>query len=403
MAEPYLDAVQISAGVDIGIQGNVHMATTTFAEHMPNVGWAAEVRKSVSIPVAVVGAVMHPDEAEAALARGDVDLVALGRPLIADPDWPRKAQEGRAGDIVPCIRCLQCYHISTERKNVGCSVNARFWNESFVPRALTPAVARKHMVVVGGGPAGIQAALTADRRGHRVTLLERDDALGGQLRWVAKERYKQDIAAYLAYLLRQVAASGIDVRTGVDATPGTVEALAPDSLVVAVGADEVRPPIQGADLPHVYTGCGAIDREAELGRRVVIIGAGQIGTEIGLELAVLRGAQVSLVETGETYAGQGNTLYREGLRQELEKAEDLTFLFRTTCHRITPDGVVVAGPDGHEQLLPADSVVISVGMRSRAVEHYYGITPETVTVGDAVRPRIIMDAVFEGYTYAMNL
>jgi 2,4-dienoyl-CoA reductase-like NADH-dependent reductase (Old Yellow Enzyme family) len=154
MAEPFLDAVQISAGVDIGIEGNVHAATTNFEVHMPNAPWAAAVKEQVSIPVAVVGAVMNPQEAEDLLASGMVDLVALGRPLIADPQWPRKAQEGRAQDIVPCIRCLQCYHISTERKKVGCSVNARFWNESFVPRTLSPAARPKRTVVVGGGPAG---------------------------------------------------------------------------------------------------------------------------------------------------------------------------------------------------------------------------------------------------------
>ncbi|MBN9375508.1 MAG: FAD-dependent oxidoreductase [Cellulomonas sp.] len=405
MAEPYLDTVQISAGVDIGIQGNVHCATTNFEKHMPNAVWAAEVKKNVNIPVSVVGAVMTPDEAEQLIAGESVDMVALGRPLIADPDWPRKAQEGRADEIVPCIRCLQCYHISTNRRNVGCSVNPRFWNESFIPRRAEPAARTRHVVVVGGGPGGLTAALTAAERGHRVTLLERETVLGGQLQYVAREHYKQDIRAYLDYLLRKVADSTIDVRLGCEATPDRVAELAPDALVVAVGATEVTPPIPGIDQPHVMTGNDAIMREDELGEHVVVVGAGSIGTEIGLELARLRGKQVTLVEMGDRYAPQGNSLYREGLWQKVDTTPNLQFRFRSRCARIEADGVVVVDERGTEHRLRADNVVISVGMRARSEQAraFYGITPEIVMVGDCVRPRIIMDAVFEGHTYALNV
>jgi 2,4-dienoyl-CoA reductase-like NADH-dependent reductase (Old Yellow Enzyme family)/thioredoxin reductase len=404
-AQQYIDTVQISAGVDIGIQGNVHLATTNFEEHMPNVAWAAEVKRNVDIPVSVVGAIMTPDEAEGLIAGGLVDMVALGRPLIADPEWPRKAQEGRADEIVPCIRCLQCYHISTNRRNVGCSVNPRFWNEEFVPRTLSITPRPRRTVVVGGGPGGITAALTAAKRGHEVVLLEKEDVLGGQLQYVAREHYKQDIKAYLEYLLRQIKNSSVDVRTGVEATPEMVRDLRPDALVLAVGATEVRPPIPGLDLPHVMTGNEAILREDEIGDRVVVVGAGAIGTEIGLELARLRGKDVTMVDIGQTYAPQGNTLYREALRQKIEDTPSLRFSLGSRCLRVEPDAVVIADADDVEHRLPADHVVLSVGMRPRSdlAQAFYGITPETVSVGDCVRPRIIMDAVFEGHTYAMNL
>lgn len=405
MAERYLDTVHISAGVDIGIQGNVHCSTTNFEPHVPNAAWAAEVKKNVAIPVSVVGAVMSPVEAEELIASGQVDMVALGRPLIADPEWPRKAQEGRADEIVPCIRCLQCYHISTNRRNVGCSVNPRFWNESFVPRDPLPAARPKHVVVVGGGPGGLTAALTASRRGHRVTLLEKERELGGQLRYVAREHYKEDVKAYLEYLLHQAARSDVEFRLGTEATPETVAGLEPDALVVAIGADEVRPPIPGIERHHVVTGIEAIEREAELGEHVVVVGAGSIGTEIGLELARLHGKQVTMVEMGDTFAPQGNSLYREGLRQKLADTPTLSFRFRSRCARIDEGEVVVVDQDGAEERLRADSVVVSVGMRARAeqAQAFYGITPEIVMVGDCLRPRIIMDAVFEGHTYALNV
>lgn len=405
LAEPYLDTVQISAGVDIGIQGNVHCSTTNFEEHMPNAPWAALVKQAVQIPVSVVGAVMNPEEAEEALAAGVVDMVALGRPLIADPDWPRKAQEGRADEIVPCIRCLQCYHISSNRRNVGCSVNARFWNESFVPRQLTITPRPRRTVVVGGGPGGLIAALTAAERGHEVILFEKEDVLGGQLQYVAREFYKQDIKAYLDYLLLRAARSTIDFRMGTAATPEDVAALRPDALVIAIGATEFVPPIPGLDLEHVMTGNEAIMREDELGKNIAIIGAGSIGTEIGLELATLKDKNVTMIDLGDTYAPQGNSLYREGLRQKLEQATTLEFRFGTACREVTAEHVVVADTHGETDELVVDNVVLSAGMRARAAEaqEFYGITPEVVMVGDCVRPRIIMDAVFEGYTYAMNL
>jgi 2,4-dienoyl-CoA reductase-like NADH-dependent reductase (Old Yellow Enzyme family)/thioredoxin reductase len=405
MAEPYLDTVQISAGLDIGIEGNVHMATTNFEEHMPNAHWAAEVKRQLSIPVGVVGAIMAPEEAESLLANGIVDLVALGRPLIADPDWPRKAQEDRADEIVPCIRCLQCYHIATDRKNVGCSVNPRFHNESFVPKTLTLTARPRRMVVVGGGPGGITAALAASSRGHEVTLMERADELGGLMRYISKEHYKRDIKSYHDYLLGRVAASRIDVLLRTDATPGSVAALAPDILVLALGAEPIVPHIPGVELPHVLTGNDAIEREHEIGQRVVVLGSGSVGAEIGLELATLRGKDVTIVDRGTTFARRNNKLYREGLRQKLAAADTLEMLWETVCEEITPDHVVVRHEDGSTSEIEADHVILGAGMkpRSREAQAYFGITPEIAMVGDCVRPRIIMDAVFEGHTYAMNV
>ncbi|BDI22588.1 FAD-dependent oxidoreductase [Herbiconiux sp. L3-i23] len=405
MAEPYLDTVQISAGLDIGIEGNVHMATTNFEEHMPNAHWAAEVKRTLSIPVGVVGAIMSPEEAEGLLASGAVDLVALGRPLIADPNWPRKAQEGREDEIVPCIRCLQCYHIASDRRNVGCSVNPRYTNESFVPKTLTIAPRPRRMVVVGGGPGGITAALAASERGHEVTLIDRNEELGGLMRYISREHYKRDIKSYHEYLLGRVAKSRIDVQLGVEATPESVAAMGPDILVLALGAKPVIPRIPGVDLPHVFDGNQAIERESEIGDRVVVLGSGSVGAEIGLELASLHGKDVTIVDRGTTFARRNNKLYREGLRQKLVAADTLEMVWESTCEEITPEHVAIRGKDGEIRLVPADHVILSAGMRplTREAQAYFGITPEIAMIGDCVRPRIIMDAVFEGHTYAMNV
>jgi 2,4-dienoyl-CoA reductase-like NADH-dependent reductase (Old Yellow Enzyme family)/thioredoxin reductase len=404
MAEQYIDSVQISAGLDINHEGNVHMVTTNFKPHMVNADFARQVREKVRIPVSVVGAVMNPDEAEQLLADGTVDLVAFGRSFICDPDWPNKAKEGREEDIIPCIRCLQCYHIATNRRNVGCSVNPRYRNEDFIPKEVYPAAGRKKVAVVGSGPAGLTAAITAAKRGHSVTLFEKETELGGVLRLVAMEHYKEDIRAYLKYLLGQIAKSGMEVRLGEAATPEAVRALGPDALFLAVGAKPALPPI-GIDGANVLGFADAIRYPERVGRRVVVLGGGTIGAELGLELSELEGKDVSIVEMTDQIAVQGNLLYRIALRQKMDAIPRLERLLETVCREIGPDGVTVRLSGREERFLPADTVIVATGVRAdRAeAEGFYGITPDTFTIGDCEKPRKIMEAVFEGYAIAARI
>jgi 2,4-dienoyl-CoA reductase-like NADH-dependent reductase (Old Yellow Enzyme family)/thioredoxin reductase len=403
-AQSYIDTVQISAGLDINHDGNVHMVTTNFKERMVNRGYAKIIRQNVTIPVSVVGAVLNPADAEALIASGDADLVAFGRSFIADPGWPNKAKDGLGEDIRPCIRCMQCYHISTNRRNVGCSVNPRFTNESFIKKEPGRAEKEKSVVVVGGGPAGIMAAVTARQRGHRVTLFEKNTFLGGALHYVAMEHYKEDIRSYLEYLLRKIHASGAEIRLSTGATPELVRDLAPDVLFVALGARPVEPAIPGIGLPQVVDFYHAIQYGKELGRRVAIIGGGTIGAEIALELAELHGREVYLVEMTGEIAAQGNMLYRIALRQKMDALPNLVRLLHTRCVEITP-GAVALEHNGEEQRIPVDSVVIAAGViaRSGEAEAFYGITPDTFSIGDCNRPAKIMEAVFDGYAIASRL
>lgn len=399
-----IDTVQISAGLDINHEGNVHMATTNFEEHMPNVKWAEEIKKEVSIPVSVVGAVLSPKEADELIGDGKVDMVAFGRSFIADPDWPKKALNGCPEDIAPCLRCLQCYHISTNRRNVGCSVNPRYTNESFIPKEISEAKIKKRVVIIGGGPAGLSAGITASKRGHEVILLEKENELGGQLRFVAKEHYKEDVKRYLNYLLTQANKSNIDIRLNTTATTEYVKNLNPDSLIIAVGAEEFIPPIKGVNQSHVMSGIESIIKEDTLGDNIAIIGGGTIGSEIALELSLIKGKNVSIVEIGNELAPQGNSLYKIALRQKMDMASTLTKHLETSCVEITEDEVIIE-KDNVRSSIKADNVIICTGLRSKSslAESFYGITPDTTMIGDCIMPRKIMEATFEGHSIALNI
>ncbi|MCE1254816.1 MAG: FAD-dependent oxidoreductase, partial [Anaerolineae bacterium] len=405
LVEPLIDTVQISAGLDINHEGNVHMVTTNFKGHMVNADYARVVKQNVKIPVSVVGAVMNPEEAEKLLASGTVDLVAFGRSFIADPDWPNKALNGQSDDIVPCIRCVQCYHIATNRRNVGCSVNPRYWNESFIAKELVPTKKAKNIIVIGGGPAGMMAAITASSRGHKVTLLEKNDWLGGALFYAAKEFYKEDIKIYLDYLIRQLNKSAVEVRLNCDATPEMVKSLEPDVIFVAVGSAPILPPIQGINNKNVLGFYEAMDNEDAIGQKVAIVGGGTIGAEIGLELAELHGKDVSIVEITPELASQGNLLYKIALRQKMDALSNLHRLTETLCTEITRDGIVIKNKNGQESYIPADTVIISTGVSAnkQVSESFYNIVPDTFEIGDCNSPRKIMEAVFEGYTVASHI
>ena len=407
MAQQYIDSVQISCGLDMGFnyEGNVTMSTTIFEPHYINVEYATQVKKEVDIPVYAVGGFSDPDEAEAILASGKIDMIAVGRQFVADPNWPNKLLEGREKDICPCVRCLQCYHIATNHRNIGCTVNPCYRNEDWLisEDQIKPNTLAKNVVIIGAGPAGIKAALAADKKGNRVTLIEKADEVGGMLRYIAKEHYKEDIVRYLNYLKYQLSVSNVKVLLNTEATPEMVRDMHPDHLIVAVGSSEIKLRIPGSDQDFVYGEFDAIDNASALGDRVVVVGGGTIGAEMALGLSEVDKKEVWCVEMTDKIAGKGNLLYQISMNQHIRRTPNLHVLTKTTCKEIKDHSVVVENEDGIQEI-ECDNVVLAIGVRGNRdlANSFFGITPNTVAIGDCDSVRQIMEATFAGYTAGLN-
>lgn len=407
--EDTIDIANISCGMDCyggtidKYTANSYSATPIFIPRMYSLDFCERVKKGTKLIVCIVGGVNDPLKADEAIREGKTDLVMLGRQLIADPYWPNKAKEGKDDDIVPCIRCLNCYHISTEHANVQCSVNPRFRREHRVPLKLEKTEEKKKVVIVGGGPAGMKAALTADQRGHEVILLEKSDRLGGQLKLADYGDYKEDLKKYRDYLIHQVLdKSNVEIRFNITADKEYLEKLKPDYLIIAIGGDFITPRIKGVEYARQATSIYHCFDEVK--GDVVIVGGGAIGCETALDLCNL-GHKVTIVEMADALAGKSSWLYRHGLYNTIRNMDNPPeALLKTAVREIREDGVLVEA-DGEEKFIKADTVLLSVGMYPKKEEAFtfYGITPDTALVGDCHHIGQVVDATNDAYFLAANI
>lgn len=397
-----VDAFQVSSGMISEPSTYPYTLCADYLEYGENAERTAEIKRAVSKPVAVVGAIPHLEFGGQLIAEGKADIIAMCRGLIADPALPAKTLRGRSKDIRACIRCNECTMRVGRLLPVRCSVNPVAGQEEYY-RSFPLPRQKKKVVVVGGGPAGMQAAVTAASQGHSVVLFEAQDKLGGNLHAFAQLPFKLDAKRFLEYLTKQVNDSGADVRLKTLADAAVVKAEAPDELVIAVGAEQSWPAMPGLDNKRAVWAGDVNSGKASTGQRVLVLGGGATGCETALFLAQ-QGKQVTIVEMLPDLCPRFNPCNRTMLLEFLGK-EDVDMKTGTRVEAVKDGAVVVVGPDGKDYEIAADTLVNALGARPRTsvVDGLKGLAAEVHVVGDCIAPRIIYDAIHESFDAAMAM
>ena len=398
-----VELIHVSAGTQMDSYANILMHPGAFQHDMENAGLAAEIKKYVKTPVVSVGAFNMPDDMERFLAEGHADAIALGRALVADPFLPRKLAAGKPQDIRPCLRCGECHSGMRATGALRCSVNPLIGREIEYTRPI-PVTDKKRVLIAGGGPGGMQAALTAVSRGHEVLLCETGPKLGGALRFAdSGADFKAPIKRYRDSQIRKVMESPVRVMLNTRVDKSVVDEFKPDALIAAVGGVPVVPPIEGIHGDNVFIGADLMP-DTPVGHKVVVIGGGFIGCEEAIQLA-RTGREVTILEMLPQLATECGFMHKCNLDHFLDCTPGITALTEVRCTKITENAVCAQDKDGKEIVLPCDSVVLATGMRavSEEVEALRPLVNEFYVIGSAIKARTIMYAVRDGYDAAVNL
>lgn len=401
-----VDLIHVSAMTFKDVNSGCRMFPSAFLPHGVNTYLAAAIKKVVKIPVATVGALSDPEEMEALIAQGAADIIVMGRQILADPYFPAKVSQGHYDRVRPCVRCNHCLSLDYVPYVPMCSGISQCAVNPIIGRELResyfePNPTSKRVLVAGGGPGGMQGALSAASRGHEVILCEKSDSLGGLLSLVTKGvSFKADLRRFLSYLIRMVEKEPrIEVRLGQEVDPTLIAQLAPDTLICAIGGAPIIPSMPGVGLAHVLPITSLRREGVVIGQKVVIIGGGLAGCEEGLALAQM-GKEVTIIEKEGKIAADAPILHFKALLLEYAKhPANLQVLTNSTCIKIDGEAVHYLCAEG-EQLIEADTVVIAVGMEplNQQVEEMRrtGVN-NFIAVGDCLKPGKILQAIHSGY------
>ncbi len=417
LLQEYVDMIHITCGTRLDVTSRPRMTPTSFFPTEHN-AYASEIVKNtpgVRIPIGTVGGIGNPERTEKLLEEGKADYVLIARAAIADNEWVKKVKEGRESDIRPCLRCNMCLDHGRRKAKIKskelvmadevsfdrrCAVNPLSM-QGITKKKFPLPERKKKVAVIGGGVAGMSAALSAANRGHEVLLYEKSDRLGGQALLSDGMWFKKEMKDYHEWLERQVRKNeNIFVVLNTEVTPQTIADIDPDATIVAVGARQIVPSIPGAE--KAMMAFDVFGNEDKVGKKVVIIGGGDIGCELSIHLSGL-GHECSVVELTHFQAGNAELSIRMSILQFMEKEKVVTYL-DTKATEITEKGVYIENIDG-TAFLEADTVILCVGTEPLVEERdsFKHVSFDVINVGDCKKASNMQHAIETGFDAGMIL
>ena len=400
-----VDALNISSG-------SYDTAQTSCEPISFSPGWrkylAKAVKERVKVPVIAANLIRTPEQAEEQLAEGTQDFIAMGRSYLSDPEWAKKAMEGRSEDINRCICCLRCMEAFQENimngRSVECAVNPRACRESQYPHIAPRDGRQRPVVVVGAGPAGLTAARELAARDFKVTVLERGSAPGGQLILAKAPPFKEKIGWLIDYLTHQALKQGVDIQYNINANKEIIDSFHPYAVFLATGGEAAAPRIPGSESDTVTTVTPILTGERKYsGREIAVIGSGMTGLETA-ELLVDQGNTVTIIEMADKIAPGAYPVNSSDVIERLKKGR-VRFLPGRKLERIGSGMLYLTRKDGVSEEIRTDATVLAIGVRSNnALEKECdGHFPRLYTIGDAVKPGRISNATGSAFRFAREL
>jgi len=390
-------AIHVSAGTTESLAGAAYVIPPMALPEAFHVPLAAAIKKKVRIPVIAVGRLGTPEVAARVLEEGQADLVAVGRAFLADPHWPCKLVQGKRDRIRPCVACNYCLSRIFQQEELSCFQNATLGNEARVQ--ILPAERAKKVFIIGGGPAGLEAARVASGRGHRVTLLEKTSFLGGQMLLGSVPPFKQNLLKAVDWLTKEVKRERVEIRLDTEGNEEIIMGEKPDALILATGARPLIPVSFSAANPitawEVLSG-------KETGKEVIILGGGMVGMETA-EFLSQKGCRVTVVEMLDRSASDMEGTTRALLLKRISRQE-IAVCLSTRVEKTNPGRVLVKNTAG-EKWLEAETIILALGSEAnqKMLKELKGKVGQLIAVGDCLEPRKAKEAIHEGFWAGLQL